>query len=176
MKDNSWIGLSILVSWLGIAIPAHATIISVDTTNLSGNTWEFSYSVTNDTLPVAIEEFTIFFDAGLYRNIVTGLVPADWDPLIVQPDTLVPLDGAYDALALGAGAAIATGETVAGFAVRFDYLGLGVPGLQAFDIIDPNTFLVLGSGTTILVPSPPVILLIWGILPAFLRVVNIEKI
>jgi MYXO-CTERM domain-containing protein len=44
------------------------------------------------------------------------------------------------------------GGGVSGFAVTFDWLGTGEPGAQPFDIVDPDTFEPIYSGTT--VPEP----------------------
>jgi hypothetical protein len=38
--------------------------------------------------------------------------------------------------------------------VSFDWLGEGMPGPEAFDIIDPETFEPVWSGTTIFIPGP----------------------
>ena len=124
---------------------------------LIGNTWEYSYSVNNDTLASDIEEFSIYFDLGLYENLALATAPANWDPLALDPDLSIPDDGLYDALALVSG--IAPGDMLSGFFVRFDYLGSGIPGSQFFEIVDPNTFAVLDSGNTMSasVPEPETI-------------------
>jgi hypothetical protein len=43
---------------------------------------------------------------------------------------------------------------VSGFAVRFQWIGTGLPGTQAFSISDPNSFNVLQSGTTTAPAAP----------------------
>ncbi len=136
---------------------SYATTLTYDVTNISGNTWEYTYTVSNDMLGVDIKEFTVFFDANLYENLVATSTPTDWDPLVIQPDTVLPDDGFYDALALVAG--IAPGNSSGGFGVRFDYLGAGTPGAQVFDVVDPFTFEVLDSGLTqaSVVPAPAAI-------------------
>lgn len=137
---------------INVPMAGHATTVSFDVTNISGNTWEYTYTVANDTLGFDIEEFTIFFDVGLYENLVATATPADWDPLVIQPDLGLPDDGFYDALALVIG--IAPGNSLSGFGVQFDFLGAGMPGSQLFQIVDPNTFDVLDEGFTTLVPLP----------------------
>lgn len=134
---------------------ARATTVLYDVTNISGNTWEYSYAINNNTLSIDIEEFALRFDLGFYENLVATSTPAGWDPLVIEPDPVIPDDGFYDALALSAG--IAPGESLGGFNVQFDYLGAGVPGVQFFDIVDPNTFGSLGDGFTQLVPVPAAI-------------------
>ena len=41
-----------------------------------------------------------------------------------------------------------------GFAVQFTWLGAGTPGAQPFEIVDPDTFQTLESGSTTVVPLP----------------------
>ena len=145
----------------------NATVIEYEATSLGGNTWEYVYTVENDSLAVDIENFAVFFDLGLYENLAVGSsTPADWDPLVLQPDPLLPDDGLYDALALVVG--IAPGDSLGGFAVQFDFLGSSAPGDQFFEVFDVN-FNVLDSGfteeaetdtTDPSVPSPGTLLLI----------------
>lgn len=129
-----------------------ATTINYDATNISGNTWEYSYSVSNDTLASDIEEFSIYFDLRLYENLTSATAPANWDPLALDPDPSIPDDGLYDALALVSG--IAPGDMLSGFSVQFDYLGSGSPGSQFFELLDPITFSILDSGFTMSAASP----------------------
>ena len=124
---------------------SHAALITFDATNIAGNTWLYDYTVEN-TGGFDIEEFSIYFDYTLYENLVNESAPANWDPLAVQPDTGLPDDGFYDALALVAG--IASGDTLSGFSIQFDYLGANAPGSQPYDIFDPISFNVLASGNT----------------------------
>ena len=146
-----------------------ATTVTYDVTNISGNTWEYNYSVANDSLSIEIEEFTIFFTVGDYENLAIGVTPANWGPLVIDPNTGIPDDGFYDALAFSIG--IVPGASLGGFSVQFDYLGTGTPGSQLFDILNPNTFAVLDSGTTQLsaVPIPAAGLLMGtGLLTLFM--------
>jgi len=136
----------------------YATTILYDLSNLGGLRWEYTYSVTNDSLSSSIDEFTIYFNPGLYDNLIVGNTPADWDPLITQPDPFLVSDGFYDALALVTG--IAPGATVSGFSVSFDWLVAGIPGSQFFEVVNPPTFVVLDSGNTTPVPEPGTLLLL----------------
>jgi len=147
-------GLAIACA-MAIAAPGvgHATSISYDVSSLGGTGWEYTYTVANDTLGADIEEFTIWFDLALYGNLVATATPADWDPLVIQPDPGLPDDGFYDALALVAG--IAPGDSLGGFSVSFDYLGRGTPGAQLFEVIDPATFDLLDDGTTVRAAAGP---------------------
>ena len=141
--------------------PLSATTVSYDVANISGNTWEYSYTLNNDTLGFAIEEFTIYFDYTAYENLISTAGPSGWDPLVIQPDTGLPDDGFYDALVIS-GSGIGVGGSLGVFSVQFDYLLGGTPGSQAFDIVDPFTFDVLDSGQTALtaVPVPATIWLL----------------
>jgi hypothetical protein len=136
-------------------------------TELEGGRWRYAYEVTNQSLAQAVAEFTIWFEVDVYDNLlVETLDPpaADWDELVVQPDPILHDDGFYDALTLEDG--ILTGESAGWFRVSFDWLGEGMPGPQAFDIIDPDTFEPLYSGTTVFIPEPSsgVLLIIFLIL------------
>ena len=140
--------------------PADATTIHYDVTNISANTWEYTYAVKNDTLGFEIEEFTVYFESGLYQNLVINDVNAvpGWDPLTVEPNNFLNNDGFYDALAMSSG--LAPGNGIGGFTVRFEFLGTGMPGSQFFEVVDPLDFTVLDSGQTSLVPLPAAIWLL----------------
>jgi hypothetical protein len=157
-------GMCFLTLMFLIATNAHATYIEYEATNLSGNTWEYLYTVHNDTLTTDIEEFTIYFQVGLFENLAMAGAPTDWDPLAIEPDLLLPDDGFYDALALSSG--IAPMASQGGFSVRFDYLGMGAPGPQHFEIVNPTNFAVMDSGMTRLasvpMPEPGTALLLLG--------------
>ena len=134
---------------LGLALStgvARATVITYEVANIAGNTFEYSYSVANDSLAVEIAEFTVFFDLGLFENVTVATAPPDWDPIAIQPDPGLPDDGFYDVLALAAG--IAPGASLGGFSVQADYLGAGLPGSQFFEIRDALTFDLLDTGFT----------------------------
>ena len=141
---------------IGSAGPAEATVITFDVASVVGNTFEYTYVVDNDTLPVEIEEFAIYFDVDLFENLRMATAPPDWDPQVIQPDTILRDDGFFDALALVGG--IPPGGSLGGFTILADFLGAGTPGRQRFEILDPVTFDVLDSGFTVpagvMVPEP----------------------
>lgn len=153
-------GRSILFVWIILlSTTASASTITYSVANIAANNWQYTYTVSNDSLGIAIEEFTIFFDVALYENLVITGSPAGWDSLVVDPDPDLPDDGFFDScsssvLCLGAGDAIPIGGTLGGFSVSFDYLGVGTPSSQVFDIVDPDTFATIDSGITT-VPIPP---------------------
>lgn len=132
----------------------NATIITYDLANLGENRWEYTYSVTNDFLISAIDEFTIYFDLASFENLKIGSAPAGWDPLVIQPEPGFEADGFYDALALAEG--IATGVTLGGFSVSFNWLLSGIPGSQLFEVVDPSSFEVLEGGNTLASSATPV--------------------
>ncbi len=146
-----------------VNIPANATLITYEKNHISGNTWEYAYSVNNDSLSLPIENFAIIFEEGLYENINAISSPLGWDILTLQPDSFLPDDGIYDALALSA-PGIAPGNTLGGFVVQFDFLGTTLPETQNFQVIEPSLFSLIDSGSTqannITVPAPPVALLL----------------
>ena len=128
----------------------NCTVIDYGATNISGNQWRYDYVVQNNTLAVPITDFTIFFDRSLYANLSVSASPSDWDSLVAQPDSQIPADGFFDALALSLpirSGGILPGESVAGFSVLFEYIGATSPGRQAFDIVDAK-FATIDSGFT----------------------------
>ena len=141
-----------------------STQINYISTDLGSGRWEYTYDVCNINLsvydqPRAIDEFTIWFDYGLYDNLtVTTPNPPSggWDEIVWQPEPVIGDDGGYDALTKNLN--IGVGESVYGFAVSFDWLGIDEPGSQYYEIIDPVTFGIGASGYT--VPEPTTCLLL----------------
>jgi hypothetical protein len=134
------------------------TVIYYGVTTLGGGEYQYNYSVFNDGslgAGVPIQLFDIFFNPALYQagslDIVTPNPPSsDWSEVILASVGTNPAD--YDALALHGG--IPVGHAVSGFAVRFEWIGPGLPSAQPFEISDPNTFAVLQSGETETAPEP----------------------
>jgi hypothetical protein len=150
-----------LVCCLCLVSKAQATVIMMKPTDLGGGRWQCDYTVKNDTLPQPISEFRIWYDKDLYGNLAANTpkpLALVWDQLVMQPDPMLDDDGAYDALSLAGG--IDPGETVGQFVVSFDWHGPGQPGPQPFDILDAQTFEVIDSGQTVVVPEPTTILLL----------------
>lgn len=161
MKNKiTWLLAAAVLSPI-LAQPAWADQVAIEyaLTELGGGRWQYTYDVTNDALVLRIEEFTIWFDFGSFANLtVTTPDPpsSNWDELAVQPDPLLGDDGFYDALSLAGG--IDVGQTVSGFAVTFDWLGVGRPGSQRFDVVDPDTFQPIYTGRT--TPEPAALALL----------------
>lgn len=78
-----------------------------------------------------------------------------FDPLPLDPTYF------YDVLSLGRG--IGTGETLGGFKVQFDWLDMGLPVPQSFDIVHPLSLNPIESGRTVLVNEPSSLGLLLGI-------------
>lgn len=152
--------LSIGTLAASMILPVYATAISYQVTALGSNTWEYEYSVTNDTLGFNIEQFSIFFDHALYNNLQVTSSLAAWDELTVNPAIVFGIadDGFYDALTLMSG--VTPGNTEDGFSVSFDWLGSGTPGAQYFQIINPNNFNVLDSASTVPIPAAGTLMLV----------------
>jgi hypothetical protein len=133
----------------------HATTIFYEAKPLGGAQWEYDYSVMNSTLGSPLQEFTIWFDYKLFRNLAIKSTNTNWDQVVIQPQVIfAPQDGYYDALTLGTG--ITGGDSESGFTVSFDWLSNGTPGRQPFDIVDPENYSVLDSGLTTPLNASPV--------------------
>ena len=154
MKRLTGAGLTILCLLSGISVGAVNSQIYYELLDLGSGRWQYTYEVSNIGLSVPIEEFTIYFGHDLYSNLLieTSLPPASqWDEIVWQPESTLSVNGGYDALAIGLN--IQAGETVYGFAVSFDWLGVDVPGSQYYEIINPETFNTIEDGHTVPEPS-----------------------
>lgn len=137
------------------------TQILYETSNLGSGRWQYTYDVINLSLPVPIEEFTIWFDYALYDNLAieTPDPPAgDWDEIVWQVEPALEADGGYDALTLAVG--IGVGEMESGFSVSFYWLGAGEPGSQYYEIKDFEDFHTIEDGYTSLTPEPTTLCLL----------------
>ena len=143
-----WLVFIVPMFWVPVGSTAS---IQYSVSDLGGGTWEYTYAVEND-LGFDIDEFTIWFDYTLYKNLAVIASPADWDSIVIEPDTDIPDDGFFDSLFLVSG--IVDGASLGGFLVSFDYLGAGTPGSQFFEIVDPDTFDVLDVGFTTVTAIP----------------------
>ncbi len=158
-----WKLLALTLLSLG-SFTSSAAMITANISNIGGNTWQAEYEITNNTLVAGIEEFSIWYDVGLYENITSVSAPADWDIFVDDPIPGVD-DGLYDGLTLGAN--IGLGDLLGGFVVNFDWLGGASEMTQYFEVVDPGSLTVLESGRTRLVSVPepaPVALFLFGLL------------
>jgi len=134
-----------------------STEIQYEVSNLSPGRWEYIYTVENISLAAGIKEFTVWFDYGLYDNLVvtTPETPPEWNQIVWQVEPVLEDPGGYDAVATNLN--IAMGTSLNGFSVSFDWLGTGTPGKQFYEIIDPIDFHTIESGYT---PEPATLLLL----------------
>jgi hypothetical protein len=165
MKRQIFAAVVFVFSLTAIGFGVPKTEIRYQTSDLGSGRWQYTYDVTNISLTVPIEEFTIWFDFGLYKNLAieTPDPPAsNWSEIVLQPEPVLQDDGAYDTRVLNLG--IGIGQTVSGFSVSFDWLGAGQPGPQFYEIINPVTFKTIDSGHTIPEPATLVLLGLGGII------------
>lgn len=125
---------------------ATAASISYTATPLGGTSWRYDYTVDNSAPSIGFDQFTIYFDPGLYSGLAGPTAPTDWDPIAIEPDPGIPDDGFFDALNMGA--PLAGGQSLGGFSVTFNWLGAGAPGAQPFDLLDSFSLRVVASGRT----------------------------
>jgi len=152
--------LIIFCSICFICTNAYATEIEYEIIDLGAGCFEYTYGVTNNTLVDPIEEFTIWFDVVLYDNLTLTTpepLASQWDEIILKK-TGFELPMGYDALSLSGG--IPPEQSLSDFSVTFNWLGVGTPGRQYFEIINPTTFQTIHSGYTVLVPEPATLLLL----------------
>ena len=122
--------------------------------NLGSGRWQYNYTLVNNSLSEGVNEFTIWFDYGLYEDMAIepgNISDKFWDEIVSEPlciPPFAPYNGIYDALVLQDGA-VTAGQSVNGFTVSFNWLGDGTPMSQYFQIIDPDTFETIADGYTI---------------------------
>jgi hypothetical protein len=148
---------------MGLCQNADATTIYYSVSYLGSNSYEYTYTVDNDTSAASIQEFTIWFDEQYYGNIqimTAAPLSNNWDEILLASTGFgIPLG--YDALSNGSG--ILPGETAAGFKVKFNWLGAGLQGVQKYEIINPLGSTTIESGYTVRYPVPePITVLLAG--------------
>ncbi|MBN2270655.1 MAG: hypothetical protein JXN61_08580 [Sedimentisphaerales bacterium] len=146
--------------WLGGSCFGAITQIWYQSFDVGEGRWQYEYSVQNISLPSPIKEFTIWFDYGAYDNLVietTGPLTDEWEEVVWQPEPVLLDDGGYDAEALGDGVSVGI-DKVGVFVVSFDWLGVGEPGPQLYEIINPVSLETIDSGMTRLIPEPATLL------------------
>lgn len=134
---------------------ASAINITYQANDLGSGLWQFDYYVSDFDFDMDYG-FQIFYEYGFYENITPISASSDWDPITWDPDLIfgVPDDGVYDALALVDDASLSEP-----FSVQFNWLGLGNPNGQYFEVYDP-VFAYVDSGQTAPVPEPATLLLL----------------
>ena len=149
----------LLLSMAAVLIPlatvpaARAASIRYEASDLADTTpgedlWLYRYRVADAVFPVG-NGFSVFFDLGLYEQLVAGAAPnADWDVIAIQPDGGLVSAGFYDAIAVAGPASLADL-----FELRFVWLGVGTPGSQRFVLYDGD-FQTIEQGETTPIPEP----------------------
>lgn len=159
---TSLASLASLAAFAALAPAVHAADIQYTATSLGGTNWRYDYVVTNDDLP-GLDEFSVFFAADSFANLVVSASPPGWSSIALQPSG--GADGLFDSLALND--SLPLGASVGGFSVSFTFLGAGAPGAQPFVVIDPfDGNVVLQEGITRAIPEPQTLaLLLAGVVP-----------
>ncbi len=152
------ITLCVAAVWVAQPCAASPIQISYVATDLADvvigeDLWRYDYFVSGFAFSTE-QGFAVYFDHALYASLQDPppAVNADWDPLTFQPDAALASPGAYDALALVAGASLADP-----FPVAFVWLGgPQTPGSQPFDLyeLDAGLLTTLESGTTVPLGQP----------------------
>ena len=134
------------------AAAAQGTVIAYAVTDIPDagplDHWRYDYFVSGRSF-LAGEGLSILFDEARYGPL-NGPPPVngDWDPIVLQPDPLLPDPGRYDAQAKVDAPSLADP-----FSVYFVWFGPGAPGSQPFEIYGPS-FETLETGQTVAVPEP----------------------
>jgi hypothetical protein len=159
--------------WIGNPQAANAITIEYQATHATGNTWQYDYYVSGFAFP-ANYTFGISFNYANYLNLQNPVVspaPALWDVLSTEPDANLLSPGWYFGTAL-----VNNPSTTLPFTITFDWLGIGSPGSQPFEIYD-DAFATIASGNTTLrqtdtspppVPNPGTLYLFLAALIPFL--------
>src|SRR3972149_7679883 len=69
MKRTILTGATFVFLLTATAVASLDATIIYQTSELGGGRWQYMYEVTNNSLTVPIEEFTIWFDYDLYTNL-----------------------------------------------------------------------------------------------------------
>lgn len=164
MSKNIFISIIALMLF-GSVQAAFIVDIQTEVTNIGEGRWEYTYEIENSASSTEnVEWLTIWFDYEDYSNFeITTVNSGLWNEAIIQPEPLTLSGAGYDLD--GTSSPLAPGQTVTGFSIAFDYNGEGIPGLaQEFEIINPQTWETLYTGTT--VPEPATLVLLSGGLAA----------
>jgi hypothetical protein len=152
--------LSALLALLALLGSPVASAIQIDFASISlgGNNYRYEYQILNDgslgtSMPVRLLDLEfdpLLFDESSLTNASASSLAADWTQTFLASAPGVA--AVFDLSATNQG--IAVGTRLDGFAVEFHWLGNGIPGGQAFEIYDPDSFALLAHGVTTPVPEP----------------------
>lgn len=150
------------------ATQVSAALITYTTQSLGGASYRHQYTITHQIGEDPIHLIDIEFDPSLYLEssltiVSDPVLTADWDQLLIGSQAGLP--ALLDLFALVA--PLSDGATLSGFAIEFEWLGAGLPGSQAFQIVNPDTFDTVSAGRTagaVQVPEPaPLLLAVTGL-------------
>ncbi len=143
------IRIALTLTLFALVLPGMASEFVTDIEPLGGNDYICRYSIVNSQA-APIEQFILFFDYQLYRNLMIVSDPAvsalRWHEDLLQPEPYWVFDGIYRAVCLGDG--IGQFESLSGFAVQFTYLGPGQPPEQPFQVISKTYQTITEQGQT----------------------------
>lgn len=122
--------------------------------SLGGTRFRYDYTLTND-VNLPIELLDIAFDSQLYAEgsltiVSTPALDTTWDQEVLASGIDVPAVLTLSALAGG----VLPGGNVGGFAIEFDWLGAGMPGVQPITVYNAATFEPLYTRNTQLAAVP----------------------
>ena len=91
MKSKIFTGVVLVCVFATSGFGTPLTEIQYMTNDLGSDQWEYIYTVENIGLSEGVEEFTIWFDSGLYDNLVvtTPETPREWDQIVWQVESLL---------------------------------------------------------------------------------------
>jgi len=117
-----------------ILIETQSAMITYNVFDYGDGIWEYYYWISDFNF-YQNSGLTVYFDYGHYHNILPVSKGSDWDVFTYDPQLIMGYEdpGVYDAWAQVDNASL--GEP---FIVKFNWLGVGNPGLQRFDIYDSN--------------------------------------
>lgn len=141
----------------GATLPAQAAVMTYQVEATAPDTQSHTYTYRLSGEFDAGSMLNLLFGAGSYANVsldwssLSGL-NAGWLPLdgAIEPLPGLPADGILQLLALSP-----IHESGASFRVDFDWTGTGLPGAQAFELIDSMGNLAQTGTTTLFVPTDP---------------------
>jgi hypothetical protein len=129
MRLSFWLPL-----WAGVlATSLSAASITSTVTNLNTNLFRYTYTVSNFSFQIN-QELDIRFDPTLYTNLANGTAPANFNVVLLQPNSPQGVPGDFTALST-----INNPSLNGQFSVDVNYLGFGTPGPQPFMINQFNS-------------------------------------
>ena len=129
---------------------AHAAAVNIEyaLSSLGGNSYRYTYTITNVSLSGPVQDILLDFDAALFDElslVFSNNGRTEWSGAVFGSVFGTPAQ--LDIYTSGAGLGI--GEQIEGLSIDFTWNGVGLPGAQAFTVYDPATFTALDAGVTV---------------------------